>query len=352
MNLSPLYLVLLLLFAVHVSGCAVWRPFRAKQDSIPQELPESYRHYYDYPQGDLTGNIVLENDTRHYVMKRVELPLRLPADLIHDDPETLRHEAEEAAKTNKKKAKDLELRYLNRIDYYIPKSLKPGDRRPAILISPILGGNMVVDRFANYYAGRGYVVALVHRKHIFWIKGRDIQQVEDYLRTSIIRLRQAVDWLEVQAEVDNRKIGAFGISYGAVLHTVLAAVEERVQYHVLAMPAGPVADVLRHCPDRAITKHWRKVKEDTGWTDDKIYEELQRVIRTDPIHLAPYVPTHKVQVYVAIFDRVVGAGRSWNLWKALGKPDLKILPSGHYGGVLIFPYLQSQSYATLKRHLE
>ena len=206
-------------------------------------------------------------------------------------------------------------------------------------------------RGQQHLAGRGFVVVLVHRKNTFWVDGRSMEQVEDYLRTSVIRLRQAVDWLEVQPEVDPSRMGAFGIRYGAVLHTVLAAVEPRLRYHVLAMPAGPIPELIRDCPDRNITRLWGSAKRDTGWSDDKLFRELKRVIKTDPILLAPYVPREKVQVYVALFDRVVGAGRSWGLWKALGKPDLKNMPFGHYGGVLVFPFLQSQSAWNLKRRL-
>ncbi|MDP3921460.1 MAG: CocE/NonD family hydrolase [Candidatus Omnitrophota bacterium] len=340
-----------LILSLLLSGCAVWRPFSANTINATPELSEEYREYYDYPTPDLDGRLVFEEEKTYYTLRRYEIPLTLPESLQHDSPASLKQAAEKKAETDQKNARDLELRYLTRIDYYLPKNLQPGQRRPAILISPILGGNMVVDRFANYYAGRGFVVVLAHRKKTFWVDGRGIQQVEDYMRTSVIRLRQAVDWLMIQPEVDPDRIGAFGISYGAVLHTVLAAVEPRLKYHVLAMPGGPLPEVIRDCPDGNITKLWRNAQRDTGWPDEKILEELRRVLKTDPILLAPYVPREKVQVYVAIFDRVVGAGRSWGLWKALGKPDLKIMPFGHYGGVLVFPFLQSQSAWNLKRHL-
>jgi len=208
-----------------------------------------------------------------------------------------------------------------------------------------------VDHFARYYAGRGYIAALVHRKRLFWDEDKDISQGEDYLRTSIIRLRQVVDWLVLQPEVDTDRIGAFGISYGAVLHSMLATVEPRIQYHILAMPGGPVADIIMYCPDKAITKMVRKVHEQHGWSDDIIYEKLQKTIVTDPILLAPYVPRERVQVYIALFDRVVGAKRSWHLWEAMGKPELRLLPFGHYGGVLILPFLQQASFISFKRHL-
>jgi dienelactone hydrolase len=210
---------------------------------------------------------------------------------------------------------------------------------------------MVVDYFARYYARRGYVAALIHRKRLYWDEKKEIEQVEDYLRSSVIRLRQAVDWLETQPEVNPDRIGAFGISYGAVLHSMLAAIDARVKYHVLAMPAGELADTIVECPDKAITKILKKVHEERGWSMKEIRTKLARTIVSDPIYLAPYAPKNRIQIYVAFFDRVVGARRSFRLWKAFRKPELRILPFGHYGGIILLPYLEAASLRAFKKHL-
>jgi hypothetical protein len=332
------------------SSCTIWRPFNHPESA---RLPESYEHYYDYPQKPFAPQVISEEKTRSYVMRRFEIPLHLPEELMPKDLEKLKKETDELATHDQKTANDIKLRYLNRIDYYVPKNLKPGEKRPVILISPILGGNMVVDHFAKYYVGRGYVAAIVHRKKKFFnSENEEVQQIENYLRTSIIRLRQSVDWLEQQPEVDPNRIGAFGISYGAIMHTVLAAVEPRIRYHVLAMAAGPIADVIIECPDGALKKLVTQLQDEKGWSREKVHAELKKTIKTDPMYLAPYVPREKVQMYIAIFDGVIGVDRSFNLWRALRKPPLKILPFGHYGGILVFPYLETQSYWTLKKHLK
>ena len=345
----------LLFFLSSLTGCTVWKPLRHSSDPSLKQLPDFYQHYYDYPRPSLEHVIISQEETDSYILKKIEFPLSLPPDLAFKDLEDFKKKVEAISINDKKTAGDLKLRYLNRVDYYLPKNLKPGDKRPVILISPILGGNMVVDHFAKYYAGRGYVAAIVYRKRTFWedeSDKKDTQQVEDYLRTSVIRLRQSLDWLQAQPEVDKDRIGAFGISYGAILHSVLAAVDSRGKYHVLAMPAAPLADVIMHCPDKAITKLVKHVHQNYGWTHEQIYQDLQKTIKTDPIYFASHIQKENVQIYVAAFDRVVGAGRSFGLWKAMGKPALKILPFGHYGGILVFPYLQTQSYLAFKKHLK
>ena len=71
------------------------------------------------------------------------------------------------------------------------------------------------------------------------------------------------------------------------------------------MPAGELADLLMDCPDKAIIKMVRKVHEEEGLSYEEIHARLQENIVSDPIYLASYVPKDRVQVYVALFDRVV-----------------------------------------------
>lgn len=330
---------------IGLQSCTVWMPFHR---SAPPEtgLPESYQGYYDYPKsGPLAETLLSSEEHRRYIVQEIEIPLLLPAELEIPERENFIQETRKLYEHDRKKARDQSLFYTNRFSVYLPKNLKPGEKRPTVLVSPILGGNMVVDLFAAFYAKRGYVAVIVHRKKPYLSDGaQDFSEIEVYLRSTIIRLRQAVDWLETRPEVDSARIVSFGVSYGAILHSVLAAVEPRIQYHILAMPAAPLAETIIDCPDRAMVKLVSKARHQFQWSDEEVYQELKRQIRTDPHYLAPYIPREKVQVYIALFDRVVGAGRSWGLWKEMRKPNLKVMPFGHYGGVVIFPYLQWRSY--------
>jgi hypothetical protein len=322
------------------TGCAVWQTLPFKSYPTPP-VPEALVRYYDYPKGALEATVVKEERRKRFLYRQVEIPLNLPKEVQFKPVEELKKEVAEMRKANNEKgARDLSLHYTNRLDLYYTTKRK--GERPLILISPITGGNMVVDRFAKYFASHGYVAVIVNRKKPFYDQSRGPEQVEQYLRSSIIRLRQALDWLEQQPEIDPEKIGGFGVSYGAVLHTILAAIEPRVKYHVLAMPAAPLADVILYCPDAGIKKPVTGL-EKSGWTRAKIHSELKRTIKTDPLTFAPYVPKDRVVVYWALFDRVVGSSRTFRLWKAMKKPPLRVIPLGHYGGVLIFPYLQFAS---------
>lgn len=337
--------LLFVLLCMVVQGCTVWRPLhRDHQNNM--SLPEFYQGYYDYPVMTQFDEKILRHEKRHrYDYYEIEIPLALPAELVHENLNEFRAKIEEMATHDRKTAKDQSLFYTNRFSYYLPNNIKDGEKRPVVLISPILGGNMVVDLFAGFYAQLGFISVIVHRKKPYLSDGaQDFAEIETYLRSTIIRLRGAIDWLEYREEVNSEKIVSFGVSYGAILHSVLAVVEPRVKYHILAMPAGHIAETIIECPDRAMVKLVKKAREQFNWTDEEVYAELKKQIKTDPFYLAPYIPKEKVQVYIALFDKVVGSGRSWDLWREMNRPNLKIMPFGHYGGVLIFPYLQLRSY--------
>ena len=326
---------LLIAVALSQSSCSVWHTMPYTH-YYTQEAPESLITYYSYPKETLMAAVIKEEDERKYVFRQVEIPLILTPDMELKPKAEWQKEVIDIKSHNEKEAKDLSLHYTNRLDLYLPKA--PG-KRPVILISPILGGNMVVDIFAKYFAKRGFVAVIVHRKRTFWDETRDMEQLELYLRTSVIRIRQAIDWIETQDFADAQKIGGFGISYGAILHSVLAAIEPRIRYHILAMPGGPLKDIIMDCPDPNIKKLRKRIYK-LGWSKEKLHSELEKHIKTDPIKVAPYIQKDRVLIMGSVFDRVVGFSRTIRLWHHMNRPELKLIPLGHYGGVLIFPYLE------------
>ncbi len=343
---NAIFLLLILTLAISETGCTVWHtnPFQKEElKTIPDEL----LHYYDYPKQLLETVTLKEEVTKEYIHRKVEFPLNLPQDMWIKSRSAWKQEVAEIRKTDEKEANDRSLQYTNRLDVYLPKQ---NGKHPAIVISPILGGNMIVDRFAKYFARHGYVAIIVNRKKSFLDNSLDMKQVEIYLRTSVMRIRQAIDWLEMQPEVDPERIGAFGISYGAILHSIIAAIEPRIHYHILAMPAGNLPDLIVNCPDKGVKKLVTKLKK-SGWTKDKIRNELKKAIFSDPMRFAPYVPKNRTVVMVALFDRIVGAHRTFALWKVMGRPKLKLIPLGHYGGLLVFPYLEFTSLHLFSAHL-
>ncbi len=236
-----------------------------------------------------------------------------------------------------------------KVDWYQPS--KKG-KHPVVLMSPILAGNdLYVKEFARFFSARGMHAFLAYRQKEVFSADRQLEDIETHFHESIIELRQAIDWLETKDSVDATRIGSFAISLGAILTTVLAAVEPRVRCSVLGLPAGYVPEIIMTSEDKAIRKRRRNYLKERGWTKQQALERLREVIVSEPMDFAPVVDPDKTLIIGGLFDRVLGLNRTLDIWKAMGRPPLIILPTGHYTAYFATPYLKMATYSFLKRKL-
>ncbi len=237
-----------------------------------------------------------------------------------------------------------------RLDWY--RTARPG-RRPLVILSPILAGNdLYIREFAAFYSARGMQAVIIYRQKEPFSTDRPLKDVEDHFRQTVIEMRQALDWLTVQDGVDPQRIGSFSISMGAILTVLLAAVEPRVRCSVFGLPAGHVAEIIMTSQDKAIRKRRKAYLEKHGWDEQRGLKELRQVIVSEPMRAAGAVNPKRVLFIAALFDRVLGFSRSLDLWQAMGRPPLIILPTGHYSAYLATPYLKMATYSFLSRQLE
>ncbi len=305
-----------LALALTLTGC-VSLPVPPRRRA-PAPLPAELAHYYDYTPAPLAATFERTEPRSGYTLHRLRL----------SGPEGITP---------------------IRVDWYRPGR---AGRHPAILMSPILAGNdLYVREFARFYAARGLHAFLVYRQKEPFSADRPLTDVEEHLRKTLIELRRALDWVERQESVDGERIGCFAISLGAILTALLTAVDPRVRCSVLGLPAGNVAEILIHSKDKAIRKRRRAWLERHGWTAEKALEELRRVVRSEPMAFAAGVDPARVLVIAGLFDRVLGLHRSLALWRAMGRPALVVLPTGHYTAYFTTPYLKALTYSFLRRKL-
>ncbi len=283
-------------------GCASYQTSGSPRAALP--LPTEIQEYYRYPSGGLTEAVRTTEQHSDYSVQDVTL-------LVHGSLEPIQ------------------------IMWFAPKLPGP---RPLILISPIRGSDtIVVDDCARVFASNGYHAAIVKRAHFKFNPDGPLAQVEDTLHAAVIRHRQALDWLLAQPGVDPERVASFGISYGAIIDAALAAVEPRVKVHVIDLAGGPLAGVMRSTDELGLRRNWDCIRRGRGLTNKQVYEDLQDIIRTDPVKLAPYVPRDDVLMLIARFDHSVPTRYQLKLWRALGKPRADFVLLGHYTSILALP---------------
>lgn len=229
------------------------------------------------------------------------------------------------------------------IRLYLPR--RPADApRPLVLMSPILGkNNLLMGSFAEAFARRGWITAVVERKELAFDPKVAIEQAEDELRLLVIRSRQALDWLLTRPDVDPRRLATCGVSAGAIVSAMVGGSDTRFIGHVWILAGGPLADVMCDSSEGRFRRYGVALQERLGWTPEQIRGRLHEVIRTDPVLLAPHVPTERVLLMLARGDRSVPTRHGWTLYEALGRPALRELPFGHYLSFSLLPWIVQES---------
>jgi cephalosporin-C deacetylase-like acetyl esterase len=197
----------------------------------------------------------------------------------------------------------------------------------------------------------GYHAAVIIRKDFSFNPETVMDDAEKEFRSLVMRSRQALDWLAAQDEVDESRLATFGVSAGGIISACLAGADPRPSAHVLVLAGGPLADVLLDTEEDRFNGYFEELREKTGWTDAKIREGLREAIRTDPIQLASRVPRESVLMFIARNDESVPTSTGVALWRAVGGPELRWLPFGHYWSFLAQPWIQVEANRFLRAKL-
>jgi len=279
----------------------------------PPALPDHIKSSYDYPRYQGSYQLSLINETSDYQLHQITFPsqhniLNIEHDII--------------------------------IDYYQPKV---ASNSPVILVLPILGGkNKIASSFAKYFAEHGYASVVVHRQKKYK-KIQYVEQMDSIMRQIVFDHKQALDWIDTRPELDNQRIGVFGVSMGGIKAALLSGLDERIKSSVIALAAGDLAYVLTYSSESHIKKRRTKLLAVRKITEQQLYLELSQSINTAPIHYAQYINASNTLMILASFDQVVPFEQGQLLKSKIGDPETIYLFSGHYSAILYLPYVQYQS---------
>lgn len=224
-------------------------------------------------------------------------------------------------------------------------------RAPAVVISPILGGDYGLERtMATALAARGLHSAIVMRAESLLADGADEARLERVLRTGVIDRRRAIDWLQAQPDIDPARLGALGASTGGIGTVLLHAVEPRVRASVVLLAGGDLGDVLAASSEPRVVR-WREGRLAQVPGVGALAGRVRAAVASDPLLLARHVDARRVLFGLSRFDGAVPYAAQLRLHEALGRPACFTLPLGHQSSALALPWVMARTSGFLADEL-
>ena len=209
---------------------------------------------------------------------------------------------------------------------------------PAVIVLHILGGDFDLARlFGRTLAHEG--VAALFLKMPYYGPRRpadgarsrtvtpDPRETVAGMTQAVLDIRRAAAWLSEQDEIDQERLGIFGISLGGITAALAAGAEPRLSRVCLMLAGGDIGRVGWESREISeVRERWL----DGGGTKESFLETM-RVI--DPAEYAENVRGREILMLNARYDEVIPPACTESLWRKLGEPEIVWLDAGHYSAM-------------------
>ena len=228
---------------------------------------------------------------------------------------------------------------------YLPKQDLPA---PGVIVLPISNGNYHSEQMATYLASNGLAALRFKTRKGILAKtkngDRPLDEFEQNLRSYIVDILQGVDWMIKHPKIDGDRVGLVGISLGAITGSIVMGVEPRIKAGVLILGGGNLSGILMSSEEKSVRRVRESMKKHQGLSPEQIEERLRTQLhQLEPTHYADGQDPSQILMINAYLDKVIKRKYWKTLWKALGKPLLIELPTGHYTSILFLPYAKSKT---------
>lgn len=184
-------------------------------------------------------------------------------------------------------------------------------------------------------------------------------------QTSVVDIRQIVDWAYSRTELDAQKVAALGISFGGFVSTIAMGIDKRIKAGVFIVTAGNTNKMSWLSKDSHYRKKYpRDEAEHLKLQDsyarylkdifDKGFENVipdNQSFLTDPLTFASHLKGRPVLMINARWDKYIPRETVVEFWRACGQPPIKWIPSGHSSIWLWYPAIYRSIMALFNSYL-
>jgi len=195
----------------------------------------------------------------------------------------------------------------------------------------------------------------------------DMEKSMNSFYQSVIDLRTCLDIVISQENIEEGKVGAVGVSLGAIILHTLMGVEKRIKAGVSILGGGNLNDIiakgvatlpilLMGVKKGFRWRHYRMVRDEFENFLKEVKEKGREKVTPrwrwflfDPLTYAQ--PGREVLFINGIFDLVIPRHCVVRLWKELGSPPIKWLPVSHFTSFFFYPLIRKYTVSYLKEKL-
>ena len=247
-------------------------------------------------------------------------------------------------------------------DYFHP----PGSgKAPLVILLHGVGDvSMIPCRWlARSLAGRGiasFVPRLVvHSSRLRAGGWRGVPHMSDEewfesYRTAVVEVRQLVDWAGRRDELDEKRVGVLGVSFGSLISAIAMAVDERITAAALIVSGGNSGKIVQKARAGVVRKGYQvtDVEYRAGQQDylqylaevaEKGFEDVvpSRIsYLNDPMTYTRYLRERPLMMINARWDEFIPPEATLDFWEACNKPSITWLPTTHSGIWLWYPSIK------------
>lgn len=180
--------------------------------------------------------------------------------------------------------------------------------------------------------GQMHVIEVHGQEPLFyWDQLRDAPSEERFIEMAtemtgrvmdtVISIRQLVDWVEQQGEIDTDQIGLVGFSMGAIVAAIALGVDDRLNTGVLMMGAAQPGHIFATC--NGYPGEVRKsIMKRFGWTQARYEGFFDDLFRNGkPVAYTRRYNPERLLILDGAFDGCMSRQARRALWEATGKPE-------------------------------
>ena len=173
-------------------------------------------------------------------------------------------------------------------------------------------------------------------------------------KTSVINIRQIIDWTSSRPELSKEQIALVGISLGGFVSAIAMGLDKRIKAGVFLIAGGNSEKITWNTKSDAVVKGHGCTEAECHQIRSYYPQYLAEIAEkgfgnvipakecffTDPMTFAPCLRERPILMVNALWDEVIPRQATLDFWEACDKPAIMWLPGTHVTVWLWYPLIE------------